>query len=350
VVIEAHFPFAKQQRTLGSLRLRKLEAQGVRANFIASFSAIIADAMDKLRAMATFVQIAERRSLTRAARQLSTSVPTVVRTLAALENELGVRLVNRTTRKLALTEEGIAYAEHCRGVLATIAEGERQLSERQSIPRGRVIVTAPSPFGRRYVSPLVARFLAEHRSVSVELWLLDRTVSLTEEGMDIAIRIGHLPDSSLIGIVVGTTRRVVCASPSYLGARGRPKRPEDLSRHDCLRFIGGDRWKEWELGQQSRPQRVTVAGPFDTNHRDSQIELCEAGLGVGQFLEYQVADALNAGRLERVLTRFEPPPLPIHVVYPNGRHASARVRALSAFLIEELRTGLAARVQDRSRR
>jgi DNA-binding transcriptional LysR family regulator len=293
--------------------------------------------MDKLRAMATFVSIADQGSLTRAARKLATSLPTVVRTLAALESELGLRLVNRTTRRLALTEEGNDYAAQCRAVLAAVAEGEQRLMDRTSVARGRVVVTAPSPFGGRFVAPAIAEFLTRNRGVSVELLLLDRVVNLLEEGVDLAVRIGHLPDSSLVAVRAGQTRRVVCASPSYLAAHGRPKRPSDLSRHACLRFSGAGPFQDWELRRGTRPRRVSVAGPFDTNQRDAQILACEGGLGLGQFLDYQVTDALRAGKLERVLESFEPVPLPIHVVYPHARHASARVRALSLFLVERLR-------------
>jgi len=293
--------------------------------------------MDKLRAMATFVRIADRGSLTRAARDLATSLPTVVRSLAALEANLGVRLVNRTTRRLALTEEGREYAQHCRAVLASVREAERQLTERKAAVRGRVVLTAPTPFGRRFVASALIDFLAVEPGVTIELLLLDRVVNLIEEGVDMAVRIGHLPDSSLIALPVGVTRRVICASPRYLEARGVPKRPADLARHDCLRFIGGDSWQDWELHEATRPRGITVDGTFDTNQRDAQILACERGLGLAQLLEYQVADALRAGRLVRILESFEPTPVPIHVVYSHARHASARIRALSSFLVERLR-------------
>lgn len=293
--------------------------------------------MDKLRAMATFVRIAEQRSLTRAARELRTSLPTVVRTLAALEAELGLRLANRTTRRLALTEEGNEYATHCRAVLASIAEGEQRLSERGFVARGRVVATAPGPFGRRFVVPAIVDFLAVQRGVSVELLLLDRVVNLLEEGVDLAVRIGHLPDSSLVALRVGAARQVICASPRYLAEHGRPKRPNDLARHACLRFIGSGSWHDWELRRGSRSRRIPVTGRLDSNQRDAQILACEHGFGLGQFLDYQVEDALREGRLERVLEPYEPAPLPIHVVYPHARHASARVRALSSFLVERLR-------------
>jgi DNA-binding transcriptional LysR family regulator len=293
--------------------------------------------MDKLKAMAAFVCMAEHSSLTRAARQLRTSLPTVVRTLAALEAELGLRLVNRTTRRLAITEEGNQYAAHCRAVLAAIAEGEQRLSDRKFVARGRVVATAPGPFGRRFVVPAVTEFLAEQPRVSVELLLLDRVVNLLEEGVDLAVRVGHLPDSSLVAVRVGTTRHVICASPSYLAEHGRPKRPNDLASHACLRLIGSGSWHDWVLRHGKRTRRVSVAGRFDSNQREAQLLACEQGLGLAQFLDYQVADALREGRLERVLEPYEPAPLPIHVVYPHARHASARVRALSSFLVERLR-------------
>ncbi len=186
--------------------------------------------MDKLRAMETFVRIVDRGSLTAAAESLQTSLPSVVRRLAALEESLGVRLLNRTTRRIALTDEGREYYLRCKRVLDDVVEAEAALSARRAAPRGRLVVTAPVLFGRMHVAPLVIDFLVRHRALQVELRLLDRMVDLVEEGIDAAVRIGRLPDSSLVAIAVGQTRRVVCASPAYLKRAGTPKAPPDLAR------------------------------------------------------------------------------------------------------------------------
>ena len=203
--------------------------------------------MDKLRAMAAFVAISERGSLTAAADALGTSLPAVVRLLATLEKALGVRLLNRTTRRTALTEEGRDYLERCRRVLAEIEEAEAAISARQRDPSGKLAITAPVLFGRIHVTPLVSEFLTRHTRVKVELLLLDRFVDLIDEGLDLAVRIGELADSSFVAIGCGQTRRVVCASPGYLRQAGAPDTPADLRQHTCIGFTGLSRGPEWEL-------------------------------------------------------------------------------------------------------
>jgi len=192
--------------------------------------------MDKLQAMKTFVRIADKGGLTAAAQTLGASLPSVVRTLAGLERELGVRLFNRTTRRVHLTDEGAQYLERCRPILQAVEEAEALLTSRRPEPQGRLAVTAPVLFGRRYVAPIVAGFVERHPGVSADLLLVDRVVNLVEEGMDVGVRIGHLPDSSLVAIPVGTVRRVVCASPAYLRRHGTPRAPADLRAHRCVRF------------------------------------------------------------------------------------------------------------------
>jgi DNA-binding transcriptional LysR family regulator len=293
--------------------------------------------LDKLRAMATFVAIVDGGSLTAAARRAVTSLPTVVRTLAGLEAALGVRLLNRTTRRLSLTDEGRDYYERCKRVLAEIDEAERTLVERKVVPTGKLVVTASVPFGRWHVAPLVLAFLAEHRQVSVELLLLDRIVNLTEEGIDVAVRMGPLADSSLVAVPVGQTRKVTCASPAYLRRRGVPSHPDQLPRHACVRLLDAGGWTDWAYTVADKPRRVAITGAFATNQLEAAIDACAAGLGCGQFLGYQVQDRLGRGELRAVLTRFEPQPIPIHVVYPQTRLLSARVRALVDWLVAGLR-------------
>ncbi|HET9700812.1 MAG TPA: LysR family transcriptional regulator [Burkholderiales bacterium] len=305
--------------------------------------------MDKLRAMTAFVAIADRGSLTAAADVLGTSLPSVVRTLAALERELGARLFTRTTRRIALTEEGRDYLDRARRVLAQVEDAEAALSARHVIPQGRIVLTSSVMFGRLHVAPLLAEFLGAHPRVKAELLLLDRVANLLEEGMDLGVRIGHLADSSLVAIPVGETRRVICASPDYLRRAGMPAAPKDLAAHACIRFTGLAAGGEWEFREAGKPKRVGVDGPLVTNQVDAALDATTSGLGCGMFLCYQVRSALAQGTLRLLLANHEPPPLPIHVVYPQGRHMPSRVRALVDWLVPRLRQRLAPHTQSGTR-
>jgi DNA-binding transcriptional LysR family regulator len=293
--------------------------------------------MDKLRAMQTFVQIVEHGSLTAAAGAMRGSLPAVVRTLAALEAELDVRLLNRTTRRIALTDEGREYYERCRRVLAEVDEAEAALSARRAAPKGRLRVTAPVMFGRLHVAPVATGFGARHPAVQLELILLDRVVDLLEEGVDLAVRIAQLPDSSLVAIRVGETRRVVCASPAYLRRAGTPQSPAELARHRCVSFGGlNPGVDEWRFDKE----RVAVHAALASNQIDAALDACVSGLGLGQFLCYQVQALLDGGRLKRVLADFEPAPLPIHVIYAHARLLSSNVRAFVDWTVPRLRKRL----------
>jgi DNA-binding transcriptional LysR family regulator len=290
--------------------------------------------MDKLRAMEAFVRIVERGSLTAAADALNSSLPSVVRTLAALEAELEVRLLNRTTRRIALTDEGREYYERCKRVLAEVDEAEAALSARRAAPKGRLRVTAPVMFGRLHVAPVASEFVARHAAVQLELVLLDRVVDLLEEGIDAAVRIAHLPDSSLVAVPVGQTRRVVCGSPAYLRRAGVPRSPAELARHRCVTFAGlNPVHHEWRFDKERVPVNTALA----VNQTEAALDACVEGLGLGQFLCYQVQALLDAGRLRRVLADFEPEALPIQVVYPHARLLSANVRAFVDWAVPRLR-------------
>jgi len=292
--------------------------------------------MDKLRAMQTFVRIVETGSLTRAAEAMDTSLPSVVRTLAALEAALGVRLLNRTTRRLSLTDEGREYHERCRRVQAEIDEAEAALSSRRVAPRGRLRVTASVLFGRLRVAPVVHAFLATYPDVSVELMLLDRVVDLVDEGIDVGVRIAALPESSLVALPLGDTRRIVCASPGYLARHGTPRTPRDLARHRCIAFSGLGSVGEWSFGGRVR-DRVAIRPVLSTNQVDAAIDACLQGTGCGQFLSYQMQAHVDARRVRRLLAAYEPPPVPIHLVYPHARVLSANVRAFVDFALPKLR-------------
>jgi DNA-binding transcriptional LysR family regulator len=291
--------------------------------------------MDKLRAMTSFVRIVDRGSLTAAAADVGISLPSMVRTLASLEHELGARLLNRTTRRLHLTDEGRQYLERCRTILAQVQEAEAALHSRRAAPHGRLAVTASVMFGRRYVAPIMSDFLNKHREVSGELLFVDRVVNLVEEGIDAAVRIGHLPDSSLAAIPLGKVRRVVCASPGYLRSHGVPRRPEDLRAHRCVRFTGLAPHAEWTF--RSRPARVAVRSVLVSNQIDAALEACAGGLGLGSFLSYMVASQVRAGRLRYVLEDFEVDALPVSFVYPHARLLSPTVAAFANVCTESLR-------------
>jgi DNA-binding transcriptional LysR family regulator len=298
--------------------------------------------MDKFRRMQTFVRIVEQGSLTAAARTLEVSQPSVVRLLAALEAELGVRLINRTTRRMALTDEGREYYERCRGILGAVEEAEARLRSRRAQPRGRLRLTAPVLFGRQHLAPVVNEFLARHTAMQVELLLLDRVVDLLEEGVDAALRIARLQDSTLVAVPLGQVRRVFVGSPALLKRLGRPQRPEDLKDAPCVSFTGVGPADEWTFERSGRALRVKVASVLVSNQVDAALAACEAGLGWGRFLSYQVEDALRAGRLKAVLPDESAGTIPMQIVYPHARLLSANLRAFLDFAAPRLRKRVAA--------
>ena len=293
--------------------------------------------MDKLRAMRVFVRIVEAGSLTAAAAALDTSLTSAVRSLASLERALGVRLLNRTTRRIALTEEGREYLERCRHVLAEVEEAESALTARQVTPAGRLAVTAPVTLGRLHVAPLATDFLSSYPQIRAELLLVDRVVDLLEEGVDVAVRIGQLPDSSLVAAPVGETRRVICASPDYLRRHGTPRRPADLTGHRCIQFTGTAGGAEWELRANGKATRVAIRPTLSVNQVDGALDACVKGLGCARFLGYQVTDLLTAGALRCLLQECEPAAAPISVVYPHSRLLSSRVRTFVDWAVPRLR-------------
>jgi len=293
--------------------------------------------MDKLHAMTVFVQIVDKGSLTKAAESIGTSLPSVVRMLAALEDSLGVRLLNRTTRRISLTQEGRHYLARCRSILAEIDEAESELTSQRQELRGGLRVTAPMLFGHLHVTPIVSAFVRRYKNTSVELLLLDRVINVVEEGVDVAIRIGQLPDSSLIAISVGHIRRQVCASPEYLKERGIPQEPNDLIKHDCLRLTGLSPNAVWTFHHKGKIIPVPVTGQFVCNQAAATIDACVDGLGVSTFLSYQIASLVAQKKLCVILENYEPPPIPLSIVYPHAKLLSARVRVFSEWVAESLR-------------
>lgn len=291
--------------------------------------------MDKLRAMQIFIAIADSGSLTAAARVLDSSLPAVVRALAALEAHLGVRLFQRSTRRISLTQEGQRYLENCREVLAAVALGEATLAANADEPSGLLTITAPVLFGQMYVAPAVMRLVQRHPKLQVKLLFHDRVVDLLEEGIDAGIRIGKLKDSSLVAQTVSTVRRMVVASPDYLRRAGVPRHPRDLLKANCVRFSGSSgRW--WTFYEGKRRFTVAVTGNLEFNHVAPSAQACAEGMGFGMFISYQVAPYLKQKRLRRVLKEFEPPPQPINIVYPHARLLPARTRVFVEWMKGEL--------------
>jgi DNA-binding transcriptional LysR family regulator len=293
--------------------------------------------MDKFVAMKTFVRIVEVGSLTHAADSLDTSLPTVVRTLAALEREIGVSLLKRTTRRIHLTDEGSQYLERCRDILAATQEAEDILVARRTEPMGKLTVTASVPFGRRYLAPILYDFLKRHPKVTVEVLFVDRVVNLIEEGIDVAVRIAHLRDSSLVAIPVGRVRRVVCASDKYLRQYGIPQVPNDIRNHVCVRHLGLTPRSEWHFRIGSRQTAVPITSVITGNELDLSVNACISGLGLGMFLSYMVAPYRKAGQLKYVLEKFETEPMPVQVVYPQARLMSNKVRVFVDECVSKLR-------------
>ncbi len=293
--------------------------------------------MNKLAAMETFVRIVDRGSLTAAAAALDTSLPSVVRTLAALERELGVRLLNRTTRRIHLTDEGAQYLERCRAILSAVQETEAAFTSARAEPQGRLAVTASVLFGRRYVAPIVTDFLRRHPKVSAELLFVDRVVDLVEEGIDVAVRIAHLPDSSLVAIPVGKVRRVVCASTEYLRRRGTPRAPQELRAHACIRHIGNARRSDWQFRVGRRRVSVPIDAVLSCSDIDSSLEACVSGHGLGVFLSYQTASYRKEKKLSYVLEEFETEAVPVQVVYAQAKLVAGKVRAFVDDCVSKLR-------------
>ena len=287
--------------------------------------------MDRIDAMQAFVTVADLSGFAPAARKLGLSPSGVTRLIAALEERLGARLLQRTTRSVTLTDTGTRYLERARRILADVEEAEGAAEGEQTRPSGRLVVSAPVGFGRLHVSPIMSAYLKRYCEVSGELRLSDRMVNLVEDGVDLAVRIGHLPDSSLVARLVGEMPRIVVASSAYLKARGEPKTPEATASHDTIQF---GVTPEWRFAKDGRELRVTTTPRFITNSADAAIQYAEQGGGLADVMAYQAADAIKGGRLRVVLAKFQRPALPIHIVYPTSRLLSAKVRTFIDLVIE----------------
>lgn len=292
--------------------------------------------MDRLHEMEVFVAVADAGSFARAGARLRISPPAVTRAVASLEERLGARLLNRTTRSLALTEAGGRFLERARRLLAEIEEAERGALDERAAPAGHLVVTASVTFGRAAVAPVLNELLRAHPSITASLLLLDRTVNLVEEGVDVAVRIGRLPDSTLVARRVGEVQRILVASPDYLARRGHPGAPAELARHDVIAFTGLMPARAWRFGDGATLARVALQPRLELNDAAAAIAAAEAGDGITIALSYMVAERIAAGRLTPVLARYTPPPVPVQIVHPPSRPLAPKVRAFVDFAAPRL--------------
>jgi len=298
--------------------------------------------MDRLDAMSLLVVSVEEGSFSAAGRKLGIPLPTVSRKIAELEAHLKTRLLVRSTRKLTPTDAGISYIAACRRILEEISEAETQASGEYIIPRGELTLTAPIVFGRLHVLPVVNAFLNQFDEINVRMALSDRNLNLADDQIDIAVRIGELPDSTLVATRVGSIRRVVCGSPAYLAAHGTPKRPEDLVEHMCVTLSAISSGLSWTFAS-SRGKTATVVRPLSRlviNTAEAAIDAAVAGVGLTNVLSYQVAQAVHDGRLRIVLADYEPDPIPVHLIHAGRNLLPLKIRSFLEFAAPRLRNSL----------
>jgi DNA-binding transcriptional LysR family regulator len=299
--------------------------------------------MDRLHTMSIFLAVVDEGGFAPAARKLNISPPVVTRAVAELEQNMGVRLLSRTTRVVRATEAGTRFAEDCRRILVDVAEAERAAAGTHAVPRGRLVLTAPVMFGRLHVAPIVTDYLRRYPETEVDCRFLDRVVNLMDEGVDIAIRLSDLPDSSYQAIGVGKVRQVVCAAPAYLKAHGMPQHPEDLARHTIVMASGVTSSPDWRFHRRGQPLTVRVSPRLTVTSNDAAIAAVESGFGIGRLISYMVANHVADGSLVPVLAAYEPPPVPISVLHHEGRHSSGKVRAFVDLAVSALRASAALR-------
>ncbi|MFZ2168396.1 MAG: LysR family transcriptional regulator [Methylococcaceae bacterium] len=291
--------------------------------------------MDRLHLMSVFVAVAEEQSFAAGARRLGMSPPAVTRAIAALEDRLGVKLFTRTTRYVRVTDAGQRYLEDARRIINEVDEADEAAAGINATPRGHLAVTAPILFGRMFVIPGIVEYLQRYPDMEVSAVFLDRIVNLLEEGLDVGIRIGELPDSSMKAIRVGTIHRVVCSSPGYLAKNGTPDKPSDLADHLVVAASAVSPVVEWKFAQGIV---VRVKPRLTVTSNDSAIEAVLQGMGITRLLSYQIAPYLASGQLQKILSEFEPERLPIHVIHREGRYASAKVRTFVDLMVGRLRS------------
>ena len=288
--------------------------------------------------MQVFAAVAEAQSFNGASRKLGFSPPAVTRAIANLENQLGVKLLHRTTRHVRPTDAGVRYLEDVRNILEHVEQANEAARGVNATPKGELTVTAPVLFGQKFVTPVIARYLLDYAQTKVQGVFLDRVVNMVEEGMDVGVRIGHLPDSSLQAIPVGKVRQVLVASNQYLSQQGIPQQPNDLIQHGLISPSAASFAKDWQFREGKDKQWVRIQPRFSTTSNQAAINAAKANLGITRVLYYQVVEELISGELKTLLEAFELDPLPIHVVHREGRQASSKVRSFIDMLVDSIRT------------
>jgi DNA-binding transcriptional LysR family regulator len=297
--------------------------------------------MNRLEGMSVFVAVVDAGSLSAASRRLNIPLATVSRKLADLEAHLKTRLITRSTRRLALTDAGRDYVAACRQILDQVEEAERAASGAYANIKGQLIIAAPIVFGRLHVVPIASEFLELHPAVDLQLRLGDRNINLIEEHVDLALRIGDLPDSTLVAAHVGAVTRVVCASPAYLQRFGTPESLDDLAHHRCISFDGLDAASSWVFADKAGERwQVPVHARMTVTTADAAICAAKLGFGLTRVLTYQIDDALRKGTLVRLLAHEEPPALPVSLIYPGQGRLPMKTRAFIDFAVERLRNRL----------
>lgn len=292
--------------------------------------------MDRFQEMQIFMAVAEQEGFAAAARTLRISPPSVTRAIAAMEERIGTQLLSRTTRSLHLTEAGQRYLEDCRRILGELDEAEEAAAGSYSVPCGLLTITASVLFGELFIAPLMADYLDQFPSVHLNALFVDRVVNLADEGIDVAIRIGHLRESNLQAIKVGEVRQVICAAPAYFERHGRPQHPEQLSSANIVMSSASQLLSDWVFMNDSAPLSLRFNPRLVVTANQAAINIACKGWGLTRVLSYQVASRIAAGELEVVMEDFEPPALPIHVVFQKSNRVPAKVRTFVDFLIERL--------------
>ena len=297
--------------------------------------------MDRLEAMSTFLAVVDDGSLSAAARRLKTPLPTVSRKISELESHLRTKLFNRSSRQLVLTDAGSSYLAACKRILADVTEAERTAAGEYAAPTGELSVTTPIGIGRTILIPIMVDFLKTYPDIKARLIPNDRALSLFQEQIDVGVRLGALPDSSLVAIRVGTTRRVICASPAYLAARGTPRAPEDLVGHDCISYAGFSLPDAWTFVRDKATIAVPVHTRLTVGSAEAAYAAARAGIGITIALSYQLKVDPERGALTTLLDEFLPAPLPINLVYAANRFLPIKVRAFLDFAAPRLKRAFA---------
>lgn len=293
--------------------------------------------MDRLHLMTVFVSVVEEGGFSAAARRLDMSPPAVTRAIAALEEGIGVKLLNRTTRYVRSTEAGLRYLEDARRILADVETAAEAASGINAVPQGHLSITAPVMFGQMIVMPAVVDYLEQYPLTKVDAVFLDRVVNLMEEGLDVGVRIGELADSSMRALPVGSVRLVLCASPEYLAEHGIPQQPEDIKQHNIIASTAGDFGRELQFASPRGARSIRVKPRLTVTTNQAAIEAAVAGFGLSRVLSYQIANQLATGELKLVLEEHELPPRPVNIVHREGRLASTKVRTFIDLLAKRLR-------------